>query len=216
MATSHSLINLLKAFEDPSVGAAYGRQLPHPEANPFARHACAFNYPDRSLVRDYDTRNTLGFKTIFLSDTFAAYRRTALEAIGNFPAGVISLEDTYVAAKMMLSGWKTAYVAEAAVYHSHNLTLLQLFRRYFDTGVLHERESWLRAKYGEPSGDGMRFVKSEIAWVAKENPVLVPMIFLRTAAKYAGYRCGRREAMFSGRVKSRMSNISSYWAEQAR
>lgn len=216
MASPDTLATLVRVFDDPQIGAAYGRQLPHCDADPFARHACAFNYPDRSLVRDYETRKTLGFKAIFLSDNLAAYRRTALEEVGNFPTGVIALEDTYIAAKMMLSGWKTAYVAEAAVYHSHNQTLLQIFRRYFDIGVLHEREAWIREKYGEPSGEGMRFVKSEICWVAREKPLLVPKIFLRTVAKYFGYNCGRRENMFSNRIKSRMSNLHEYWANEAR
>lgn len=214
MATPDTIVRLVKVFEDPEIGAAYGRQFPHRNADAFARHACAFNYPDRSLVRTYETKKELGFKTIFLSDNLGAYRRTALEAVGNFPRKVISLEDTYAAAKMMMHGWKTAYVADAAVYHSHNLTLVQLFRRYFDTGVLHEREAWMRAEYGEPSGEGMRFVRSEIAWAAKENPLLIPMIFLRTAAKYLGYRAGRREASFSNTMKQRMGNFKEYWQTQ--
>jgi rhamnosyltransferase len=215
MASPDTLATLVAAFEDPKIGAVYGRQVPHVDADPFACHACAFNYPERSLVRDYDSIKTLGFKAIFFSNNLGAFRRTALEAVGNFPPSIITAEDTCVAAKLMMSGWKTAYVAEAAVRHSHNQTLRQLFRRYFDTGVLHERESWLRENYGEPSGEGMRFVRSEIAWVRKKNPLLVPMVFLRTAAKYFGYRLGRREAMLSRGIKRRMGNFREYWAEHS-
>jgi rhamnosyltransferase len=216
MGAQDTLANLVAVFEDDRIGAAYGRQLPHHDADPFARHACAFNYSTQSFLRDFETRKTLGFKTIFLSDSFAAYRRTALEAVGSFPASVIALEDTYVAAKMMLQGWKTGYVAEAAIYHSHNQTLLQIFRRYFDTGVLHAREAWMREKYGEPSGEGMRFVKSEIAWVAKQNFLLVPKVFLRTAAKYLGYQLGRREAILPSGMKRKLSNLREYWRVPAR
>jgi rhamnosyltransferase len=216
MASPATLTNLVAVFEDDHVGAAYGRQLPHHDADPFAQHACAFNYSNQSLLRDFETRKTLGFKTTFLSDSLAAYRRTALEAVGSFPASVSSSEDVYVAAKMMLQEWKTAYVAEATVYHSHNLTLLQLFRRYFDIGVMHAREAWIREKYGEPSGEGMRFVKSEISWVASQDLFLVPKVFLRTGAKYLGYQLGRREAMLSSGMKRRMSNLHGYWAAQAR
>lgn len=214
MASPDTLATLVRVFDDPQIGAAYGRQLPHRGADPFARHACAFNYPERSLVRDYEMRTVLGFKTVFLSNNLGAYRRVALDAVGNFPPSVIALEDTYIAARMMLHGWKTAYVAEAAVYHSHNQTLLQLFRRYFDTGVLHQREGWMREKYGEPSGEGLRFVRSELAWVRKEDPLLIPIVFLRTAVKYVGYRLGRREAMFSNRTKMRLGNLREYWADQ--
>lgn len=211
MASPDTIATLTGAFDNPDIGAAYGRQLPHADADPFARHACAMNYPEQSVVRDYETRKTMGFKTIFLSNNLGAYRRAALEAVGNFPATVITAEDTCVAAKMMLYGWKTAYVAEAAVYHSHNQKSLQIFRRYFDTGVLHVRESWLREKYGEPVGEGLRFVRSEIAWVCGENPLLLPKLLLRTAAKYFGYQLGRREGMLPVAVKRRVGNLHEYW-----
>lgn len=214
MASPDAVATLVRAFDDPMIGAVYGRQLPHKNADPFARHACAFNYPDCSLVRDLESKKALGFKAIFLSDTFSAYRRIALEAVGNFPPAIVTAEDTWVAAKMMLRGWKTAYIAEAAVYHSHNMSLGQIFRRYFDTGVLHVRESWLRETYGEPSGEGMRFVRSEMAWVWKENPFLAPKIILRTAAKYLGYEIGRREAVLPNGIKRWLSNIREYWADK--
>lgn len=38
---------------------------------------------------------------------------------------------------MVLAGWYNAYCAEAKVYHSHNYTILQEVRRYFDTGAFH-------------------------------------------------------------------------------
>jgi rhamnosyltransferase len=202
MALPDTVATLVRSFDDPMIGAVYGRQLPHKDADPFARHACAFNYPDCSLVRDLESRKTLGVKAIFLSDTLSAYRRIALEAVGNFPPAIVTAEDTWVAAKMMLNGWKTAYIAEAAVYHSHNMSLGQIFRRYFDMGVMHARESWLRETYGEPSGEGMRFVRSEITWIRKENPFLVPKIILRTAAKYIGYQIGRREAILPNNIRT--------------
>jgi len=214
MASPDTIGILVGAFDDTRIGAAYARQLPHCDADPFARHACAFNYPAHSLVKDYETRKTLGFKTIFHSNVLAAYRRTALEAIGSFPHDVITHEDAYVAAKMMLSGWKTAYIAEATVYHSHNQTLRQIFQRHFDAGVLYGRERWMREKYGEPGEDGMRFVRSEIEWFWKENPLLIPKVFMRTAAKYLGYNLGQREAMFSNRLKLHMGAFHDFWVKR--
>lgn len=40
-----TLERLLSAFADPSVAAAYGRQLPRPKATPIEAHARSFNYP---------------------------------------------------------------------------------------------------------------------------------------------------------------------------
>lgn len=210
-----TLANLLAVFENPSIAAAYGRQLPHANADVFARFACATNYPATSLLRSYETRKTLGFKAIFFSDNLAAYRRSALESVGNFPRRVITAEDTIVAAKFMLAEWKIAYVADAAVYHSHNQSLSQLFRRYFDTGVMHDMEAWIREKYGEPSGDGIRFLRAEIARVSKENVALVPMMFLRTIAKYSGYQLGRRHSRLPVGVKRRIGNFREFWHSSA-
>ena len=144
----------------------------------------------------YQTRRNLGFKAIFFSNNLGAYRRLALEAVGNFPARVITAEDSYTAARMMIAGWQTAYVAEAAVYHSHNQSLTQLFRRYFDTGVMHARESWMLEEFGEPAGEGMRFVRAEVRQLLKEAPMKVPIVALRSVFKFAGYPkagCQREE-----------------------
>ena len=40
--------NLVKAFRNTKVGAAYGRQLPNPECALIERYTRAFNYPDKS------------------------------------------------------------------------------------------------------------------------------------------------------------------------
>ncbi len=212
MATPETLRVLIQAFRDPSVGAAFGRQLPHSDADYFAQHACALNYPEASVVRDLETRKILGFKAIFFSNNLGAYRRIALEEVGSFPLGIITSEDSYVAAKMMLKGWKTAYIADATIYHSHNLSLRQLFQRYFDTGVLHIRESWMRTEYGEPGGEGARFVRTEIAYLWKHSPISIPKALLRTIVKYVAYQLGKREGHLPISLKRRLGNVREYWS----
>lgn len=216
MESPHTLRTLLAAFQDPKIGVAYGRQIPHPNADPFACHHCAFNYPAESAVRDYGTRLRLGYKTVYCSDSFAAYRRIALEAVGGFPARIISSEDFYVTAKMMLHGWKSAYIAEAVVRHSHNQALSQIFQRYFDIGVMHSEETWILETYGKPRGEGMRFIRSEVEFLRRENPLLIPKAFLRTAAKFLGYQLGRRERWLPTGIKRRMSTLRAYWMDEAR
>jgi len=113
LATADSLDQLLSAFEDRRVAAAYGRQLPRPGAGPIEAHARLFNYPPQSDVRDLESRHKLGIKTAFLSNSYAAYRVQQLLEVGGFPSDVIMAEDALVAGRL------TAYVAEAQVYHSH-------------------------------------------------------------------------------------------------
>ena len=40
-----TLETILKMFDDPSVGAAYGRQIPYEESSLFGKHLRYFNYP---------------------------------------------------------------------------------------------------------------------------------------------------------------------------
>lgn len=173
LADKHSLSNLLKAFVDRDVGCAYGRQLPNADAGIMAAHARLFNYPDKSQIKQLSDKQRLGIKTVFISDTFAAYRRSALYEIGNFPEHVILSEDTYVAAKMVLAGWKVAYCADAKVCHSHNYTIMQEFSRYFDTGVFHAEEPWIRKSFGVAEGEGKRFVLSETRYILAHKPWLI-------------------------------------------
>jgi rhamnosyltransferase len=211
LANEDSLETLLSAFSEPQVGAAYGRQLPHLGARPIEAHARNFNYPPVSDLRSLESRQRLGFKAAFISNSFAAYRRSALEAVGGFPSDVIFGEDTVTAARMLVEGWKIAYVAEAEAYHSHTYSWRQDFRRYFDIGVLHARESWMIKTFGTTGGEGSRFVFSELAYLWPKYAWLIPSALIRTAAKFAGYRLGLIEARLSPRLKYHLSMHRTFW-----
>ena len=202
---------LVACFDDPGVGAAFGRQLPHSEAGHIQAHARLFNYPDASRIVTLGDRATLGLKTVFLSNSFAAYRRADLLAVGGFPEHLILGEDTYVAAKLLQSGKKIAYCAEARVFHSHNYTFSEEFRRYFDTGVLHAREPWIRGTFGGARGEGWRYLKSEIKYLLGANPLLLPSAIIRTALKLAGFRLGLQERVLPLRLKRCLSMFRFFW-----
>ena len=202
---------LLEFFADPNVAAAFGRQLPHPGASPIEAHARLFNYPAQSDIRTLASREQLGIKTIFISNSFAAYRRDTLMDVGGFPRDVIFGEDTITAAKMLLAGRKIAYIAEGQVYHSHNYTWRQDFKRYFDIGVLHARENWLLREFGSTGGEGGRFVRSELSYLWPRYWWLIPSALIRTALKLAGYRLGRIENKLSLGWKRSLSMHPNFW-----
>ena len=211
LAAPDSLARLVDAFMDPLVGAAYGRQLPRPEANPFEEHARLFNYPPRSAVRTAADIPRLGLKTAFISNSFAAYRRAALAGVDGFPENVIIGEDTHAAARMLRAGWKIAYRAAAAVVHSHAYSWPQEWRRYFDTGVFHARHPWLRESFGAAEGEGWRFLRSEIAHLGRRAPGLIPAALLRTGIRYLGFRTGLAERFLPVYLKRRMSAQKTFW-----
>ncbi|MDO8890566.1 MAG: glycosyltransferase [Sulfurimicrobium sp.] len=211
LATPDALKQILACLADQQIGAVYGRQLPAPNAGTIEAHARFFNYSSVSTVKSLADTPRLGIKAAFMSNSFAAYRREALEAVGGFPGDVILAEDMVVAARMLMQGWQVAYCAEAMVYHSHDYSMLEEFRRYFDTGVLHAREKWLLETFGNAEGSGKGFVLSELAYLAKNAPWLIPVALMRTGVKYLGYRLGRNEAFLPAGVKPSLSMNRAYW-----
>lgn len=211
-----TIARLVDAFGDPEVGMAYGRQLPRPAAMGIERHARLTNYPPHSETRGLADRNRTGVKTVFCSDSFAAYRATALAAVGGFPEDAFFAEDQLTAGRMLIDGWRIAYRGDAEVVHSHGYTIAEEFRRYFDVGVFHGRNAWLIETFGAAEGEGLRFIRSEMAYLLRHQPLQIPSAALRTLAKYAGYKIGSREARLSNAMKQRLSMQPFYWRQRAR
>ncbi len=211
-ADAGAIANLIAAFADPTVGAAFGRQLPRPEGGAIEQHARLFNYPPESQVKSARDIPRLGLKAAFISNSFAAYRREALAAVGGFPAKNIVSEDTLVAAKMLQAGWKVAYCAEARVYHSHAYNWGQEFQRYFDIGVFHARQSWIRKRFGGAEREGLRFLRSEIA-ALRGKPALILSALFRLPFRYVGFRAGLFEKFLPLLLKTRFSMQKNFWRE---
>lgn len=202
---------LVAPFEDAKVAAVCGRQLPRKDASPLAEHARLFNYPSTFMVKSFDDAPVMGIKTAFMSNSFAAYRGAALLEVGGFPEHVIFAEDMYVAAKMLLGGWKVAYAGNASCRHSHNYSLQEEFRRYFDMGVFHAREPWIRERFGGAGGEGLRYVKSELRFLGLSRLYLWPSVIFRNACKLLAYKLGQKEQGMSLGLKKKLGMYKRYW-----
>ena len=210
----YSFTRLLSSFQNREVGAAYGRQLPRLEAGPIERHARLFNYSGVSELRSFESREDLGIKAAFFSNSFAAYRRKAFDQVGGFPKNTIVSEEVTVAARMLISNWKIAYQANATVFHSHSFSMREEFSRYFDIGVHHRRERSLLQQFGGPGGEGLAFVISELKYLSKSSPLLVPVAFLRSLNKFMGYHLGLRERTIPLYLKELLSAQPLFWQDE--
>ncbi|WP_277590042.1 glycosyltransferase family 2 protein [Pseudomonas chlororaphis] len=212
-ATPQTFANLIQELEeDPRIGLAYGRQLPHPGAGILEAQSRHFNYSPQSRSKSLADAGELGIKTCFSSDSFSVYRRSALQAVGGFPEDVIGSEDAHVAARMLLNGYLVRYAASACVQHSHSYSLMQEFRRYFDIGVFYGREPWIREAFGTSGGEGKRYVQAELRALRDAGQLQrVPEVLLRSALKLLGYRLGHAEQHLPTPLKRRLSMFSNYW-----
>lgn len=203
--------NIISVFQDESVACAYGRQCPHEDANPLAQHARKFNYPDKSYICGKENIPEMGLKTVFMSNSFSAYRLDIFKELCYFPSNTILCEDMFYTARAILAGYKVAYVSNAVVRHSHNYTAIEEFKRYFDIGVFHCKESWIREKIGGASGEGKKFIISELIFLLKNAPHWIPVACINNFMKILGYKIGKRYKVLPKKIIKIFSMHKRYW-----
>ena len=217
-ADEHWLEALLEPFSDPQVGAAYGRQLP--KAGSTRERAIVFDtiYGDRRVVKEASRRSELGYRYYLFSTVNAAIRADIWQRAGGFPEDLKVFEDLAIGKKILDGGWKIVYTPDATVFHSHNHSARDLFKRYFDLGVVFKRLGiWndetshsmfvdgisvlrrgLRFPEGGANGNGARAAGSAWQTVAQSG------------VKYAALMMGRHEQLIPRVLKRRMSAFHLY------
>ncbi|QQM67931.1 glycosyltransferase [Actinomyces weissii] len=155
---SHYFYHLLKPLSDASIGMVTGKQVPYPNARRSEALVREFNYGKRSFIRSAEDIPRLGIKAFFASDVCSAYHRPTFKAVGGF--GYCNTnEDMLIAARMLRGGARVAYESSAQVYHSHNFTVWQQYRRNLEIGkflALHADELEVPSEVGE----GLRMVSA--------------------------------------------------------
>ena len=204
------LVAALRQQDD--IACAYGRQIAAANASADARSLRDFNYPPHSEIRSLADRDHLGFTTFFCSNSFAAWRKSALEQIGFFGESAIFAEDARAAARLLQAGFRLAYAAEARVEHSHNYTLTEEFRRSFDIGVFHAREAWLLTVFGGPSDRGKHFVRKQVGELLRAGKIgTLAASVCHNGAKACGYLLGRRYRLIPSRLCRLLSMNRRWW-----
>jgi rhamnosyltransferase len=206
------LSQLTKPFEDEKIALTFARQLPKEDATPSAQFARLFNYPPQSRRNTAADIPSRGLKALFCSNSCAAYRRDAFEAVGRFPESLPLGEDMAITARLLEAGYATYYAAEAQVKHSHNYTAYDEFRRYFDIGALMRTDPWLISNPQKASGDGFKFVREEIKFIyGKNNLFELFSIGPRTAAKLIGYKLGQNFNKLPADFVKKVGMHRAYW-----
>lgn len=204
------LVDMLNSRSD--IAMAYGRQLPYPETGIFGKVARLTNYPASSLIKTRALIPTMGIKTCSCSNSFSVYKKSDLLSVGGFPTDTILGEDVSVAARFILQGKAVAYCAEAEVYHSHDYTVVEEFKRYFDIGVFHQEQRIVLSEFTKAESEGFKYVMREWQYLNKNGSLaLLPAQLIRTIAKYLGYRLGSWEKYIPKNIKRRISMHSSFW-----
>ena len=206
---------VLTLTENTSYALVYGRHAPSPGAGAFARHERLYHYPagDGAVVlKSREDIPRLGIKTAFCSNSFAAYRHSAIREIGYFPVNTLFAEDSLAAARLLQRGWAVGYVPQAVVIHSHDNTLAQDFRRFFDTGAFHGMNRWYMDFLGKAEEEGIRFVRAEYGYL-KRDGVTLPLlkVVFRNGVRWLGYKAGRLYKFLPFAMRRRFSTNKAFW-----
>lgn len=212
---SFLLEHLVNAFQqDEKIAVSYARQEAGAGSDSIEQYTRRFNYPLKSCVKSLEDLKRLGIKTYFCSNVCAAYRRDIYLKTGGFEKNIIFNEDMIFAANIMEQGYKTAYVAEAVVIHSHNYTCIQQLKRNFDQGVSQIDYSHIFAKVKSET-EGVRLVKQTAVYLLKQKkPFQIVKLFILSAAKYIGFRVGRNYRKLPKRLIIRLTVNPEYWDRQ--
>ncbi|MEI8365870.1 MAG: glycosyltransferase [Parachlamydiaceae bacterium] len=210
LADKKALAHLVAPIIENRASITYARQIPHEGADFFEAFARSYNYPSTSHIRGIDDVQNYGVYTFFCSDSCAAYSSRALEEIGGFDEVLLG-EDTVATAKLLRQGHKIAYVAEATVKHSHRYSLMEEFRRHFDTGLARVGYADLLHCGQGDSQRGLGYAKLMLGELAKKSPHLLPYACAHLLSKWTGYQIGRRSMRAPTWVKQALSSQKFYW-----
>lgn len=194
-----------------NIAAAYARQLALPNCREIEKYTRSFNYPETSAVKSLADVDRLGIKTFFCSNVCAAYNREIYENMGGFVKKAIFNEDMIYAGHAVNAGYCIAYAADAQVYHSHNYTCMQQFRRNFDLGVSQAQHPEVFAVTSSES-EGIRLVRDTIGHLGRtKKKRLIPYLIVSSGYKFTGYQLGKHYASLPGKMVKWCSSNKTYW-----
>jgi rhamnosyltransferase len=211
------LTTLLEPFQhDLLIAATYARQLPRKDSKLLEKLDRSIKYPNYDIVQSQETLSGLGSRAYFLSNSCAAYRMSIFRELGGFPEDEIMGEDAIFAQKAISKGYKIVYASKAEVYHSHNYTFLEQFKRYFDTGVYRTKALQLSTT-SEAKGDinqGSSYARSILSELIEQKEyALIPEFILSLGFSFLGYSLGKRYQFLPNWLRKKLSMHSFYWRE---
>lgn len=210
-ADEYLLERLLLPLADERVAVSYARQLAKEDAGEIEKYTRVFNYPQESVIKAKEDIPVLGIKTFFCSDVCAAYKRSVYEELGGFVKKAIFNEDMVFAAKAVKAGYRIAYAADAQVYHSHNYTGAEQFRRNFDLGVSQACHPEVFDGISSES-EGISMVKKTIRhlWNSGHKKEIFRLIYT-SGCKFIGYRLGKGYRRLPMKLILKCTSNRIYW-----
>jgi rhamnosyltransferase len=127
---------------DSKVMGVFGRQLPQPDCNPSEKRDLLTYLGKKRVLKKLNLKNNIEKerykdnieKFIQFSNVNSACRYETLQKFP-FNEKILMCEDQEWCRRILEAGYKVAYEPKAAVYHSHNFSIKNLYKRNYDFGL---------------------------------------------------------------------------------
>jgi rhamnosyltransferase len=213
------LVNLVAlADSDSEIAGVFGRHIAYPSASPFTTEELNLHFSGFAAAKivSLDDRGRYdreeGYRQFlhFFSDNNALIRRSVWEKIP-YP-DVDFAEDQIWAQKIIESGFKKAYAADAVVVHSHDYSLIERLQRSFDESYAFRRLFGYRLCVGPRAlmkswaaltARDFRFAKENNLW--KTHAKLIALMPFDNLMRLLGHYLGARGDRLPASVRLRLS-----------
>jgi rhamnosyltransferase len=205
---SRWLANLTEPLgQDRMVAGVYGRQLPNADAIPPESYFLNFLYGPEPRRQTASSALELSMATTLFSNVNSAMSRSMWERF-SFVEDIVMSEDQEWSCRVLLAGFAIAYEPTAAVRHSHNYSIGDAFRRFFDSGVS-SRRAYMSGREQSSRvlrAAAARYATGELAWLWRTGQGRwIPYAALYESTKMLGLLAGVNHGRIPLPIKRRLS-----------
>ena len=208
------LKNLITPLKNEESDVVYGKQVAYKNAKPMDKFFYDYFYPAEKIIlaeRDINDPKTFYLENIFLSDVNAGMKRDCWSKI-RFDEDIFFAEDKNFTLRALKTGYKIVYEPKALVYHSHDYSIVSLFRRRFKDGISFSMITSPSNgnKVTENRKDdfifrGLKYWWKEAHFLAKNGYIRwIPYAILYDIIYLAAFELGKKEKMFSSVGKGKI------------
>ena len=181
--------DLVKDIEKNECEACYSRQIC--TNNTIEKYTREKNYPEESFVVTKKDISRLGLRTFFFSDASSAIKKDIFLKLKGYDGKKLPInEDMYIAYKLIMNNYRIKYCAESKVIHSHQFTLKQIYKRYYDIGKFFKENPYLDNYKTNKTGGNLALYILKRAIQDKNINVLINFI-PNMSARFLGMKKGK-------------------------
>ena len=185
------LQKLTDNFADPQVAMVVGRQIPRENTKPPEKFTYFYDFPDFRLRLEPGAKDYYHYNN-FISDSNSAFRKDVLQRL-RFSESIVMAEDKELAARILAENYVIIYDPQAAVVHSHDFSIKEIFDRALDYGVSLRQgaeavagpDKSIMAKIFEVTSSKLKYLHETRGWRH------LPSIILYDFCLYLGLQLGK-------------------------